>query len=108
MPLQFACIRIQRDDRARVKIVAGTRISVPVWACVPRAPINEVQFRIVAAGRPYRAAAVLPALAAPRLVARFARFGNHMEAPFLVSVLCVECCDVTAYAVFTTGGAEDH
>ncbi len=44
---------------------------------------------------------------APGLVAGFAWFGNHMEPPFLVACLRIECGDISADTIFAAGRSDD-
>src|SRR5690348_9543958 len=81
MPLQLARVRIEREERAGVQVVARPALAVPVRVRVADAPIEQVQLRIVGARQPRRAAAALPDLAFPRVAARLAGSGNRVEAP---------------------------
>ena len=45
-------------------------------------------------------------VAAPGFIARLTRFGNHVEAPFLVACFRVECGDVPADSIFAAAGSK--
>src|SRR5207248_1219180 len=47
----------------------------------PDAPIGEVEVRVIRAGNPYGAAADLPGISGPGLIAGLARTWNGIEAP---------------------------
>src|SRR6516164_6591503 len=103
MPLQLSGVGIECYDRTRIKVVAGPWISIPIRAGIACAPVNKVEIGIVACWRPDRTSAVLPRIAAPGRMAGFAWFGDDVEAPFLIAVLCIECGDITADAVLASG-----
>src|SRR5437867_2510818 len=100
VPFHLSGVGVQRNNGAGIKIVSRTRIAIPVRAGVTGSPIHEIEFGIVAAGRPDGATAVLPRFPAPCFMTWFARFGDHVEPPFLVACFRVEGSDVTADAVF--------
>ena len=79
VPLQLARISVQRDHGTRVEVVSRAHLGVPVGPCIPNAPIRQVQRRVIRTGQPDRPATMLPRIAAPRLVARFARLGDGLD-----------------------------
>src|SRR5215471_15103328 len=96
MPLEPSRIRIERDDRIGVEIVAGPLIRVPVGTGVADSPIRQVELRIERSRDPDRAAPVFPRLG---IAVRFGNGGtrrpcfetgftgarNGMEAPDLLA-----------------------
>ncbi|MBM3507591.1 MAG: pentapeptide repeat-containing protein [Alphaproteobacteria bacterium] len=62
VPLDESVVRIQRQHRGDVEIVAGTILLVVVGTGVAGAPVGEVEPRIERAGLPDRAAPGLPCL----------------------------------------------
>src|SRR5262249_13626423 len=80
MPLSLAGRRIERDHRAGVEIVARMRIAGPGCG-VADAPVDQVERRIVIAGKPRRSAAGLPVFALPGLMPGLARTRNGISAP---------------------------
>ena len=72
VPFDLAGLRLQREHRAGVEIVARAdrRIERPGIA---DAPIDRVQLRIIGAGDPGRSAAELPGVALPGVAAGLAR-----------------------------------
>ena len=62
VPPELAGVRVERDDRIGVEVVAGPLRAVVVGADVADAPVGQVELRIVGARQPDRPAAVLPGL----------------------------------------------
>src|SRR5207248_4240417 len=71
-------------------------------------PVYEVQGGINIAGHPGRAAAVLPVVALPGLVARFAGPRDGEGAPQLLAVIGVVGHNVAAHAVFAARTADEN
>src|ERR1051326_5438847 len=107
MPFEFAGIGIERDDGIGIKIVARPLIGVPIGPRVANSPISEVERGIVGARVPNGSAAILPIVAAPGLVARFAGSRNGVETPSFLTGLGVIGRDETAYAELATTHADD-
>src|SRR5262249_35244633 len=91
-----------------VEVVAFARVAVPVGTGVARAPIEELQRRIVRPGQPCCAAAMHPAVARPRFAAWFAGRRHGPEAPRLLAGLRVVGVEKTADAGFAAADADDH
>ena len=120
MPFQLAGVGVERDDRIGVEVVAWPLRAVVVGAGVADAPIRQVELRIVGAGHPDRAAAVLPGVGIaealrvgfgqrlPRLVAGLAGRRNRVEAPCLLAGRRVVGGDEAADAVLAAADADDH
>src|SRR5262249_21721787 len=81
VPLDLACGRVEGKETARVKIVARPHVPVPLGARFPGSPVEEVHPGVVGAGPPRRAGAGLPAVAAPRVMARLAGSGDRPGTP---------------------------
>src|SRR3954452_14015869 len=81
MPLEFARIRIERQNRARVEIVARARVSVIVRPRIARAPEHRIRRRGVRAAVPRRHPAGLPRIAGPGAEIRLSRLWDRIEAP---------------------------
>src|SRR5262249_56408707 len=73
VPRDPAVYGIQREQRTGVEVVAGADVAVPVGTWIAGAPVDEIERGVVGTGQPRRAAAVLPAVPAPAVEARFAR-----------------------------------
>ena len=71
-------------------------------------PIDEVQVRVVDAGGPGRAAAVLPGVAGPGVVARLAGTWNRVRRPTRLAGLRVEGLDKAANAELASGHTGEH
>ena len=98
---------IQREQRAGIEVVAGADVAVVVRTRIARAPVEQVQLRIVGAGQPRRRAAVLPRVAAPRVRARLTRRRHGPEAPRALAGLRVVGIEESANAAFGAGDADD-
>src|SRR5436190_22305206 len=108
MPARLAGLDVDRDERARIEIVALARIAVPVGTRIARAPVEQLQRRIVRAGEPRRAAAVHPAVAGPRLAARLAGRRYRPEAPPRLAAPRVVRVEEAADARFAAADPDDH
>ena len=96
-----------------VQVVALTIGAVPVGVGIARAPVERVELRVVGAGDPRRAAAVLGVLGAhaaftPGIVTGLARRRYGVAAPHLVAGLAVPRRDVEARGIFRAGHAYHH
>ena len=81
MPLQLPGIRVKRDNRIAVQIVALPDITVEIRRRVPNRPIQQVQLWIVASGQPCGATRMHPRVPRPALRARLARPRDAVEPP---------------------------
>src|SRR5215510_613629 len=102
MPTELTGVGVKRDDRRGVEVVAFAFRTVVIGSGVTGAPVHQVEFRIVGARHPDRAAAMLPRFrigATPRAVTRILGAGSRIEAPDLLSALHIVGIDETADAV---------
>src|SRR5438093_1128912 len=102
-----AFLRDWRVDRRRLQIVARSLGGIPVRPWIPRAPIGEIEDRVVRPRDPDRRSAGLPIIAAPCLVAGFAGTRDGIKAPHFLSRHGVEGRDEAANAIFATRDADD-
>src|SRR5215472_11132345 len=98
MPLQFSRVRIERNYRTGIKIVAASFVAIPVRSRIAYAPIRQVELRIVGAGHPNGSSTVFPRIRIgwPCLVTGLARSGYGVKAPGFFSCFCVVCGDEPA------------
>src|SRR4029077_12977352 len=119
VPLQFSRVRVERDDRIGVEVVAGPLLAVVIRADVADAPVRQIQLRSGGAGQPNRSAAVFPRVgiakafalrrtALPRVRSLFAWRRNRVEAPRLFSCRHVIRGNESADAVLAAADADDH
>src|SRR5207245_10798760 len=81
-PTPRSCIRLHGDDRIAEQIVKlAAHRAIDLRAGVADGPVHEIQFRIVRTGEPHRAAALLPAVAEPRLVPELAPTRPRIPSP---------------------------
>jgi hypothetical protein len=81
MPPQLAGVDLERNERARIQVVALAGFSVPVGRRIASSPVDEPRCRVVRTRQPGRAASGLPALSRPRVVAGFAGRRDRPETP---------------------------
>src|SRR5436190_10287394 len=104
VPLQIAVVRIERQDGRRVEVIARARLApVVVRRGVGRAPVHEVQGRVVGARHPAAAAPELPGVAAPALLIVL----DRVELPRLLAVGDVQGPDLALDRQFPRGLAQD-
>src|SRR5439155_14913366 len=98
IPGELAGFNVERDDRVRVQVVAGTRLRVVDRDRVAGAPDRQLRRGIVRADLPQAAAAGLPRVVGvlPRLAAGIARLRHDVPAPQLVAGTRVERGDPAA------------
>ena len=107
IPFQLPGIDVERDDRARVEIVAGAPLRVEHVHGIAGAEIGEVRLGIEGRLRPYAAAAERDgARIGPGLRARLARLRNHREAPQELAGVGGIGGDVAAAALVAPGRAD--
>jgi len=87
VPLQCARLRVERHRRVAEQVVAGPVAAVVVHAGTADRQIDEAALFVHGQReRPHVVAgAILPAVVAPRVVARFAGAGNGVEVPYLLA-----------------------
>ena len=107
MPAELAAVRVERQQRIGVQVVAFADFPVPVRAGVAGSPINEVQLRVVGAGDPGRGGAAFPTVPRPSLVAGLAGAGHGPETPGALAALRVVGVEEAAHAVLASGHADD-
>src|SRR2546428_13600201 len=66
MPFEFSRVRVERQHRVAVKIVAVSLGAVVVGAGIAWGPVQQPRLRIVGASEPRRGAAVLDRTSPPR------------------------------------------
>ena len=108
VPFAAARRRVQRQHGATEQIVAAAHVRVDVRAGIADGPIQRVEIRIVAAGEPRWAAAVLPAIALPGFVSEFTRRGNRIEAPQPLARGRIVSLDESARAELAAGDAGNN
>ena len=81
IPAHLSGVGLHGHDRRGVQVVSQPNVAVPVGGGIPRAPVDEVQFRIVGTGDPGRRSTLFPRVAGPGLVPRFSGTGNGVETP---------------------------
>ena len=123
VPLDRAVVRVQRQARGGIQVVAGTQVRVPRRR-VAGAEQQRVGVRIVVTAQPGRRAAGLPQVARPGL-ARFAAGDAGLDllailphvahvtfhgrtGPQQFAILRVVGLDLAHHAEFTTGNAGDE
>src|SRR5262249_54625068 len=76
-----SCVGIKGKQRASIEIVARPRIVIPIRCGIARAPVHQVQVRIIRPGYPCRSTAMLPALPTPGLPPRLTRSRHRPCSP---------------------------
>ena len=107
MPFDLAGLRLEREHRAGVEVVAGAHRRVE-RAGIADAPIDRVQLRIVGAGDPGRSAAELPGVALPGVAAGLFGTGDRMGPPQMLAGRRIPSIDEAAGAEFGAGDAGQH
>src|SRR5262245_19645949 len=109
MALDLAVVRVERDNRRGVEVVARPLIAEP-WRGIAGAPKGHVAFWIVGGRDPDRAATALVVIATrgPRLAARLAWCGYGVGLPQFLAGLGIERSDKPAHAQFASRRAKDH
>src|SRR5262249_13117291 len=95
MPLDLAGLRIERVYRVGIEVVALANSGVERPG-IADAPIHGMELGIERAGNPGRAAAVLPGVSRPGLVARLARARHRIGAPDMLAGLRIPAVDEQA------------
>ena len=108
MPLQFSGLRIQRDDRIRVEVVAFAIVAVEIRRRIAGRPIEGVELRIVGACQPRGRSRVRDAASLPRFRSRLAWRRHRPEAPHFFARCLIECGEKAAHAFVTAGRAGNH
>ena len=98
-----------RDDRVAEQVVElSPHGSVDLRSGIPDRPVHEIQLGIVRAGQPHRAAAQLPAVAQPGVVAELAGPRHRVPAPQLLAGGRVVGVEESARAELAAGDADEH
>ena len=95
--LDLSGVRIERDRRTGVEIIAGMQIARPGRG-VADAPVRQVAPRVVVAGDPDGPAARLPRLALPGVAALILRARDRVGPPDLLAGVGVVGRDIGAHA----------
>ena len=104
MPLDLAGLRVEREHRAGIEIVAGAHGRVE-RSRIADAPIDRVQLRIIRAGDPGRSAAQLPGVALPGIAAGLIGTGDRIGAPQMLAGRRIPSVDETAGTELGAGDA---
>ena len=107
MPLQLAGVRVERHDGAGVEVVALPLLVEKVRIGIAYAPISEVERGIVRARRPDRAAADLPRIGGPGVVARLSRARNGVEPPGFLAGVDIVGRDESSRGILATSRTDD-
>src|SRR5688572_7597380 len=102
MPFELAGVRVERDDRIGIEVVAGTLCGIPIRSGVADSPVRQVQVWVIGACDPDRRASVLPVVALPGFVAGLTGPGDCVETPYLTTSPRVECGDEASNAELAT------
>src|SRR6185437_2341652 len=97
---------IEPQYGAGIEIVAGMHFTRP-WRRVADAPINGLGVLVVGAGHPGGAAAGLPVVAFPGVMAGLALAGDGEGSPQLLAVFGIEGRDITADTELAAGAADN-
>ena len=110
VPAVFPGLRLDRDDRCRVQVVALAHGTVVVGARVAGGKEQESELGIDGRCLPHRRAAVLPDLVVlrPGFVARLAGARDRIERPLGCAVFRAERLHAAADAVLGAREARDH
>ena len=108
VPLQPPCIRIEREHRGAVQVVALALISVVVGTRIARGPVEQPRLRIVRTRQPRRGASVLDRAANPRLRAVLTRRRHRPESPDAFAGRRTVSVEKSADAFVSAGYAGDH
>ena len=108
VPLQPPCIRIEREHRGAVQVVALALISVVVGTRIARGPVEQPRLRIVRTRQPRRGASVLDRAANPRLRAMLTRRRHRPESPDAFAGRRTVSVEKSADAFVSAGYAGDH
>ena len=107
VPLELAGIGIECEQRIGIEIVAAALVAFPVGAGVAGAPVNHVEFGVVAAGHPSGGGTIFVAIAEPGFGGLVSRSGQRGESPGLLACFGFVRGEVAAYAKLATGTADD-
>ena len=107
VPAQLTRVRVEGDDGARVEVVSGSDVAVPIGRGIADRPVQEVEVVIVRSREPGRSPAGLPGVALPGLAARFSRRRDRVETPDTLAGGGVVGVDEPAHAGFRAAYAHD-
>ena len=108
IPFEITGVGVQCQHRIRVEVVAEANITVPVGSRVSGTPVDQVQFRVIGAGNPGWAAAILPGIAGPGVVTEFTGAGDSIGAPDPFPGLRIIGVDKAANTEFTASDPGYH
>ncbi len=109
VPLKHAGVGIERQQRARIQIVALSIVAIVIRIRVTGTVVNEVQRRVISSRRPDGAATPEHRFdSRPGLAPPFAGPGNGVESPGAGPGLSVVSIDETAAGVIAARHANDH
>ena len=107
MPLQRAGLRIERDDRVGVQVVAQPVVADEIRTGIADRPVDRIELRIVGAGQPRGAAGMIDAFPLPGVRTRLATFRHRPEAPHLFAGRLVERRQESAHAFVAARRSRD-
>ena len=107
MPAHLSGIDVDREERARVEVVALACVAVPVGTGIAGAPVEQLQRGVVRAGQPRRARTAHPAVTGPSVAARFAWRWYGLETPDRLPVLRIVRVEVAADAGLAAADTDD-
>src|SRR5947207_2596438 len=81
MPVAFSSFSIYGQHGARVEIIAFAMVPVEGRGGISRAPVDQIQGRIIGSGQPGGRTALFPALSLPCFVSRFPWFRHCPASP---------------------------
>src|SRR4051812_16071543 len=102
VPTKLAGFRRQRDDTGGIEVVTFPLIAIEVRTRIAGLPIDDIQFGIISAGEPRRAAAVFKRTADPCLRTLLTAFGNHVKPPNKLARRCIVSIDKASRSFLTS------
>ena len=90
MPFQFSGVGVERDEAIGVQVIAGADRAVKIRRRIARAPVENVEFRVVRPGHPSGATSALIHASRPALRTRFSRRRDGPKLPGQFSGLRIE------------------
>src|ERR1700679_3787912 len=108
MPAELSARQIQGEQRAGIQVVALASVAVPVRSGIAHAPEENASLRVEGSRSPGGAAAGLPAVVCPGLIAGFTRCRHGIEAPGTLAGLRVVGIEKPAPSRFPAADADDH
>ncbi len=105
MPLAASGLRIERDDRIGIQVVALTIVADHVRPWVADCPIQRVELGVIAAGHPRGRARMIDRTAFPAVRSRFAARRHRPESPDLFARRLIVCRNESPRAFISSRNA---